>query len=132
MSPGRGVRLFLYGTLLDPRRFAAVAGSAAPLRAGRTAVLRGMRRVVLRGTPWPTLVPDARGRVEGRVVRVGPAVFRRLSAYEGAPYRLRPVTPSTGRRALQAFAWIAPQGRAAFAQPWPPRTGGPGRTGEAA
>lgn len=121
------MRLFLYGTLLDPRRFAAVAGSAAPLRAGRTAVLRGMRRVVLRGTPWPTLVPDARGRVEGRVVRVGPAVFRRLSAYEGAPYRLRPVTPSAGGRALRAFAWIAPPGRAALAEPWrpaSPRAGG--------
>jgi hypothetical protein len=32
-------RLFLYGTLLDPARFAAVAGRAAPLRAGRAALL---------------------------------------------------------------------------------------------
>lgn len=106
------MRLFLYGTLLDPGRFAAVAGSAAPLRAGRAAVLRGMRRVVLRGTPWPTLVADPRSNVAGRVVRVGPPVLQRLSAYEGRPYRLHPVAPQAGRRVLRALAWIAPRGRA--------------------
>jgi len=111
-------RLFLYGTLLDSACFAAVAGSAAPLRAGRAAVLRGMRRVALRGTPWPTLIADSRGAVAGRLVRVGPAILRRLSRYEGRPYRLRPVAPRAGGRAVPAFAWIAPRGRAEAARPW--------------
>ena len=113
-----GTSLFLYGTLLDAACFAAVAGSAAPLRAGRAAVLRGMRRVTLRGTPYPTLIADARGTVAGRVVRVGPAMLRRLSLYEGPPYRLRPVAPRAGGRLLRALAWIAPRGRAEAARPW--------------
>jgi gamma-glutamylcyclotransferase (GGCT)/AIG2-like uncharacterized protein YtfP len=115
---GQRARLFLYGTLLDPARFAAVAGSAAPLRAGRPAVLRGMRRVALRGAPWPTLVADTRGAVAGRVVQVGPAMLRRLSRYEGPPYRLCPVVPRAGGRAVPAFAWIAPRGRAEAERPW--------------
>lgn len=112
------MRLFLYGTLLDAACFAAVAGTAAPLRAGRAALLRGMRRVTLRGTPYPTLIADSRGAVAGRVVRVGPALLRRLSRYEGPPYRLRPVTPRAGGRVLRAHAWIAPRGRAEAARPW--------------
>jgi len=111
-------RLFLYGTLLDPARFAAVAGSAAPLRAGRAALLRGMRRVVLRGTPWPTLVADRRGAVTGRVVGVGPRMLRRLSAYEGCPYRLCRVGVRVAGRLRPALAWIAPRGRADTARPW--------------
>ncbi|MCS6931979.1 MAG: gamma-glutamylcyclotransferase [Acetobacteraceae bacterium] len=114
------MRLFLYGTLLDPGRFAAIAGSAGPLRAGRPAVLRGARRVVLRGTPWPTLLADGRGTVEGRLVRVGPAALRRLSAYEGRPYRLRPVTVYCRGRAVAALAWIAPSGRAVRNALWVP------------
>jgi hypothetical protein len=116
--PGRRPPLFLYGTLLDPAVFAAVAGSAAPLRAGRAAVLRGMRRVALRGTPWPTLMADARGAVAGRVVRVGPVLLRRLARYEGPPYRLRPVVPRARGRAVPALAWIAPRGRAEASRPW--------------
>ncbi|MFN6954196.1 MAG: gamma-glutamylcyclotransferase family protein [Acetobacteraceae bacterium] len=117
---GGRVPLFLYGTLLDPACFAAVAGSSAPLRAGRAALLRGARRVTLRGTPWPTLVADARGAVPGRVVRVGPAMLRRLCRYEGPPYRLCPVAPRARFRVLPAFAWIAPRGRADAARPWRP------------
>lgn len=111
-------RLFLYGTLLDAACFAAVAGSAAPLRAGRAALLHGVRRVTLRGTPYPTLIVDARGTVAGRVVRVGPPMLRRLSRYEGPPYRLRPVLPRAGGQMLRAYAWIAPRGRAEAARPW--------------
>jgi gamma-glutamylcyclotransferase (GGCT)/AIG2-like uncharacterized protein YtfP len=112
------VRLFLYGTLLDAACFAAVAGTAAPLRAGRAALLRGVRRVTLRGTPYPTLIADARGTVAGRVVRVGPPMLRRLSRYEGPPYRLHPVVPRAGGRTLRAQAWIAPRGRAERVRPW--------------
>jgi hypothetical protein len=97
--------------LLEAARFAAVAGTAAPLAAGRPALLPGMRRVRLRGTPYPTLVLDRRGRVAGRVVEVGPPLLRRLSAYEGRPYRLRPVWPRLCGRIAIACAWIAPAGR---------------------
>lgn len=114
------IRLFLYGTLLDAARFAAVAGTAAPLAAGRPALLPGMRRVRLRGTPYPTLVPDRRGRVVGRVVEVGPPVLRRLSAYEGRPYRLRPVWPRHCGRVAMACAWIAPAGRGLRHALWAP------------
>lgn len=114
----RGTSLFLYGTLLDAACFAAVVGTASPLRAGRAALLRGVRCVALRGTPYPTLIADARGIVAGRVVRVGSPMLRRLFLYEGPPYRLRPVVPRAGGRALSAKAWIAPRGRADPARPW--------------
>jgi gamma-glutamylcyclotransferase (GGCT)/AIG2-like uncharacterized protein YtfP len=120
------LRLFLYGTLLDPARFAAVAGRAAPLRAGRDALLRGMRRVGLRGTPWPTLVADRRGAVTGRVLGVGPGALRRLSAYEGRPYRLRRVRVWVGGRLRPALAWVAPCGRADAARPWVSAAAGAG------
>lgn len=112
------MRLFVYGTLLDPARMAAVAGAAARLCAPRPALLRGLRRVALRGTPYPTLIPDRRGVVAGRVLSVGPEALRRLAAYEGRPYRLRPVAPWVCGRVVRARAWIAPPGRAEAARPW--------------
>jgi gamma-glutamylcyclotransferase (GGCT)/AIG2-like uncharacterized protein YtfP len=118
LSPRRGVRLFVYGTLLDPARVAAVVGAPARLCAPRPAVLRGMRRVALRGTPYPTLIRDRRGVVAGGVLSVGPRALQRLAMYEGRPYRLRPVAPRVFGRVVRARAWIAPPGRAEAARPW--------------
>jgi gamma-glutamylcyclotransferase (GGCT)/AIG2-like uncharacterized protein YtfP len=106
------VRLFLYGTLLDPDLLARFAGRALELT---PAVLSGWRRVYLRFTPYPTLRP-ARDHVVGAAVGVDSATLRRLSAYEGSRYRLTPVTIAVNGDALAAHAWIAD---AATARPWP-------------
>lgn len=105
MSGGR-VRLFLYGTLLDPATLAAFAGRALP---GVPAVLPGWRRVALPGGRWPTL-RRGRGSVSGAVVSVGGAALARLAAYEGPAYRLTPVVVRTARGTMPARAWIAPGG----------------------
>ena len=107
------MRLFLYGTLLDPARLAACAG---PGLRPVAAVLRGYRRVGLRFTPYPTLTRAWRGRVEGAVVDVTAPGVRRLMAYEGPRYRLLRVAVRSVRGNTVAFAWIA---AAATRRPWP-------------
>lgn len=112
------MRLFLYGTLLDPRMLARMSGERALARRLRPARLAGYARVRLRGTPYPTLVARADAATDGAVLRVGNAAFWRLSAYEGPEYRLVPVRATTARGPVAARAWLAPRWRAA-SQPWP-------------
>ena len=107
------MRLFIYGTLLDPGRLGTLVGRGLPLQ---PADLPGWRRVGLRGTPYPTLRRAFRARVAGAVINVDAAALRRLTAYEGAQYRLRRVAVHTRGRKTAALAWIAP---AVTARPWP-------------
>ncbi|MBU8539833.1 gamma-glutamylcyclotransferase family protein [Falsiroseomonas tokyonensis] len=102
--------LFLYGTLLDPAVLRLRSGRRFPRGAARPAVLRGWRRVGLRGAPWPTLIRARHHLVPGLLLPLSGGPLRRLMAYEGAAYRLRPVRlhlarPATGLR--RGFAWIA-------------------------
>jgi hypothetical protein len=108
------MRLFLYGTLLDPRTLAMAMPSGNPAlpQRCRHAVLRGWRRVRLAHTRWPTLRRCANATTAGRIVVTRTAALRRLTAYEGPEYRLQrlliePRTP--------VWAWIAPGGTH---QPW--------------
>jgi gamma-glutamylcyclotransferase (GGCT)/AIG2-like uncharacterized protein YtfP len=105
------VRLFLYGTLLDPALLRKVAGRAVPLT---PATLKGWRRVLLQGTRYPT-IRRARGSVGGGLAIVDRAALARLSAYEGPRYRLTRVVVCTARGNQAAFAWIAPGGTL---RPW--------------
>lgn len=114
-------RLFLYGTLLDPRRLAAMSGEARLARRAVPALLPGHRRVRLRGTPYPTLLPDRDAAVRGLLLpHLGPRALRRLAAYEGPPYRLAPVRVLTPRGPCRALAWLAPRWRADAAHGWDP------------
>ena len=110
------LRLFLYGTLLDPGRMARFAGRPVVLA---PAALRGWRRVAMPGGPkrggrYPTLV-RARGSVPGAVAVVGAAALRRLAAYEGPLYGFRHLAVQAGRGNTVAGVWIA---RAATKRPW--------------
>jgi Gamma-glutamyl cyclotransferase, AIG2-like len=101
------VRLFLYGTLLNPATLAARGGDPTlPLR-WSDAVLRGWRRVGLAGTPYPTLRRCIGGAVGGKIVVAGSSALRRLAAYEGPRYRLRRVVVEPRGT---AWTWIAPKG----------------------
>jgi gamma-glutamylcyclotransferase (GGCT)/AIG2-like uncharacterized protein YtfP len=103
-----GIEVFLYGSLLDPAVLHAKAGRRFPGRALRPARLKGWRRVRLRGTPWPMLVRDRRGEVDGLVLRLAGAPLRRLMAYEGPAYRLRPLRLRIGGRDHgPVWAWMA-------------------------
>lgn len=110
------MRVFLYGTLLDPAILAARAGHHG-LR-GVPAILPGWRRVALRGQPYPTLLRARCHSVHGLVVTLAGAPLRRLHAYEGAAYRLRPVRLRLPRGRLDALAWIAHPALAAAGSPW--------------
>jgi gamma-glutamylcyclotransferase (GGCT)/AIG2-like uncharacterized protein YtfP len=112
--------VFLYGTLTDPRVFAAAAGTAAPLARARPARLTGYRRVTLRGTPYPTLVRDPDATVEGLLAAIPPALLPALHAYEGRRYRFLPVRVVAGVATVEARAWIAPEGLADRHRPWSP------------
>jgi gamma-glutamylcyclotransferase (GGCT)/AIG2-like uncharacterized protein YtfP len=104
------MRLFLYGTLLDPETLARRSGDPALPAHCAAATLRGWRRVALSNTPWPTLRRDRAGIVTGALVDVTAAAARRLAAYEGDAYRLVPVVVMTANGKTAARAWIAPGG----------------------
>lgn len=107
------MRLFLYGTLLDPAVWARRAGAAGPTIPAR---LRGWRRVRLRASPYPTLRRG--GSVSGMVRDVSAATLRRLVAYEGPRYRLTRVVVATPRGNTAAWTWIA---AAVTHRPWEER-----------
>ncbi len=105
------MRLFLYGTLLEPARLARCVGRTVRLVPAR---LRGWRRVAMKGGRYPTLV-RARGGVAGAVAEVDAAGLRRLMAYEGPLYDLRRLAVRAGRGNSVAGVWIA---RAASRRNW--------------
>jgi len=105
-----GMRVFLYGTLLDPKTLASRSGDPKLPHRGVAAALPGWCRVALPRAPWPTLRRDRSGAVTGVLVDAPAAAMRRLAAYEGSAYRLVPVVVSTARGNTVARAWIAPGG----------------------
>jgi gamma-glutamylcyclotransferase (GGCT)/AIG2-like uncharacterized protein YtfP len=120
------VRLFLYGTLMDPAVAQRVAGEDRFVQEARPALLPGWRRVMLRGTPYPTLVRDASAAVHGLLAEVPPAVLQRLHAYEGPLYCFVRVHVFCDGATIAARAWIAPPARAAVSRLRPFRS--PSRT----
>jgi len=102
------MRLFLYGTLLDPDVLARRAGTPGLGARMVPATLPGYRRVRMGRTPWPTLRRDPAHVVPGAVVTIGPSAFRRIAAYEGPRYRLIPVAVGTPLGQSRVFAWVAP------------------------
>jgi len=100
------MRLFVYGSLMDPALVARLTGRPAN---PQPATLDGFRRARLRGTPYTTLL-RAPGRVHGVLLVVGGRAFRRLSEYESPLYRLTRVRPRPlgSRACVPAHAWIAP------------------------
>ncbi len=114
------MRVFLYGSLMDPAVFARVAGTATPLEAARPALLEGWRRVTLRGTPFPALIRDAGSAVDGLVAEIPPALLPALHAYEGALYRFVPLRVQCEGRRLAVRAWIARPDQADARRSWSP------------
>lgn len=107
------MRLFVYGTLLEPARLRRLSGGRAVPRPAR---LAGWERVRLRGTPFPTLSRRFRGTVAGAVIDVDAATLRRMMAWEGPSYRLARLVVDGPSGKTGAFIWIAP---AATRRPWP-------------
>jgi len=109
------MRLFLYGSLLDPDILAHRGGNPRLGHERQSATLSGWRRVCLVRTRWPTLRRGRGTQVEGIVVRAPAASLLRLAAYEGPSYRLIRVVVCTARGKTAAGTWIAPGGTL---RPW--------------
>src|SRR4051812_4842133 len=104
------MRLFLYGTLLDPCTLAARSGNPDLPARLVPASLPGWQRVVCRWGPYPTLRRNRTGVVDGAVLRVPASALARLAAYEGPAYRLSRVVVHTPNGKTVAHTWIAPGG----------------------
>jgi gamma-glutamylcyclotransferase (GGCT)/AIG2-like uncharacterized protein YtfP len=109
------MRLFVYGTLLNPATLAQRSGDPAAPRRCVVATLHGWQRVALPSGRYPTLRHCRGGVVTGAVVEVDAAAARRLAAYEGDAYRLVPVVVATATGKIAARVWIAPGGTR---RPW--------------
>jgi gamma-glutamylcyclotransferase (GGCT)/AIG2-like uncharacterized protein YtfP len=119
--PAPAMRVFLYGSLMDPEVFARVAGTAAPVEAARPALLPGWRRVFLRGMPFPTLLRDPKAAVDGLLAAIPQRLLPPLHAYEGPLYRFLSVRVLSEGAPVAARAWIARPDRADATRPWPAR-----------
>jgi gamma-glutamylcyclotransferase (GGCT)/AIG2-like uncharacterized protein YtfP len=91
---GRGNHVFVYGTLVDPRRLREVLGHTPRGEVVR-ARLRGYRRVTTPAYEYPFVVEDAEASVEGLLVMdLAAAELESLDAYEDVAegvYRRVPV-----------------------------------------
>ena len=105
-----GVALFAYGTLMDEERLAQLTGQRFPRR---RATLEGFARAVA-AHGYPTIVPQAGGRVEGVLVEgVDAASLAALDAYEdtGRLFARRPaeVLVDGERVACEVYVSLTPR-----------------------
>ena len=83
------MRLFFYGTLLDPDVQSLVLGRVLAPIDFPSAELRHFRRVYIAGRRYPMVLPHRGGTVAGAVAeRLGREDLERLCRYEGDDYRL--------------------------------------------
>ena len=102
------MRLFFFGTLMDGELRTLVIGRALPDASIEPATIRGFRRVPVAFRAYPMLVRRGAGRVDGVLVGgLDAAALRRLQAYEGEEYALRPGRVRTGAgRMVAALAFL--------------------------
>ena len=106
------MRLFFYGTLLDPDVQSLVLGRVLGPRDLIPANLRHFRRVYIAGRAYPMILPHRGGVVDGTVaVHLSKDDLARVALYEGDDYRLeRHAVFPTGEDQRPAvtpvFAWL--------------------------
>jgi len=99
---------FFYGTLVDLDLLSRVAGQPVGHGATEPAVVHGYRRTGIVGQRYPTMIRDSSSRVVGILVHgLNRRAARRLAAYEGANYRLEPVTVADrAGRPIEALVFL--------------------------
>jgi hypothetical protein len=98
--------LFFYGTWMDGDVLGGVVGRPFAQDRLKPATLAGWRRARALGQPYPIVLADPAGSVEGVVVdRLGPEDVARLCRYEGDGYDLVPteVTQDGQKRQVHFF-----------------------------
>ncbi len=88
--------MFFFGTLMDADILAAILERSPAAAEREVAYLRGFRRVFVAGRPYPMLIEQTGGRVEGVLVHgLSERDCARLGYYEGWEYVTAPVTIRT-------------------------------------
>lgn len=94
---------FFFGTLMDRELLARVAGEPVAPDQIVPAEISGFRRTGVTGRSYPILVECPGGRVAGVLVfGLSTRAGKRLDAYEGVNYDLKPVTVRAGRWSVAA------------------------------
>jgi len=102
------MRFFFYGSLLDPDVTALVLGRRLPPSAWVPATLPGHARRRIREGTYPIAVPDPKASIAGAIVGgLSARDVARLSAYEGARYRVASLKVRVGG-AMRQVAVFAP------------------------
>jgi hypothetical protein len=122
IPPASREPLFFFGTLMDPEVLAAVTGVAPAAAAMAPARLGGFTRRAARGLPWPVLVADPAGSVDGRLWHGADGRAReRINAFEAGEYAAALLTVEAMGWAGRAWVWLALPGRVEpSAEPWDP------------
>lgn len=99
------MRLFFFGSMMDPDLFAVAVGRPVDAFAVAPGVLHGYERRKVRGESYPILVPHPGGRVDGVLVDgLTDAEIDRIRFFEGGEYDVRPL-PVTDRDGEPAGAY---------------------------
>lgn len=111
--------LFFYGTLMDRDVLGLVVGRPFAQDGLEPATLPGWRRARALGQPYPIVLADPSGAVEGVVVsRLGPDDTARLCRYEGDGYDLVPTEVMQAGRTRQVHFFRPGAAFEADPRPW--------------
>ena len=113
------MHLFTYGTLMDPEIMGEVAGGSFVAHA---AVLRGYGRYGVRNQPYPGMVAEKDGVVEGIVyLDITTKAMERLDRFEGEMYcrRMVKVRGTSNGDTLEVFAYVVKPEHAHLLSPDP-------------
>lgn len=87
------MRIFFFGTLMDPDVRRLVIGRDLAPEQVEPAVIEHFRRVHVARRNYPMLLPHASGWVDGLLAhQLDPEAVRRLTAFEGPEYHLVAIT----------------------------------------
>ncbi|HET8726797.1 MAG TPA: gamma-glutamylcyclotransferase family protein [Alphaproteobacteria bacterium] len=114
------MRLFFFGSLMDPDLFALVVGRPFDALSTGPGLLHGFQRRKVKGENYPILVPHPGGRVEGLLVEgLSAGEVDRLQFFEGGEYVLTPlpVTDAAGVPA-DAHAYVSTGILEDAGEPW--------------
>lgn len=112
--------MFFFGTLMDVDILTTVLGRVPAASDREVAFVRGWRRVFVAGRPYPMLIPQAGGRVEGLLVSgLGDRDCGRLAFYEGWEYVTAPVSIRTlSGRSVETEMFTCPVGVLSESRDW--------------
>lgn len=113
------VNLFAYGTLIVPAVFQAVTGCHFD---AADAELDGYARYAFDGKPYPGLIKETDGYVDGRVYRnLDEEALKRIRYFEDNIYSETTVTVTLDNNSkIEALAFVVPADRSALLsdKPW--------------